>query len=262
LLSCIWQFGFPPFLVLIIALLNDGTIMTVSTDRVEPSPHPDKWRLSDIFVTAFVLGFYLAVSSLIFFWLIVGTTFFEDRFGAYPLKYDPSNPISQAAYMLSGVMYLQVSITGQLIIFTTRARTFFFLNRPSIPLMLAGVIAQLAATFIAVYGNASWTQLYPIGWGWAAIVWVWSMIWIVPMDFPKMFVLFMLEDAHARMFRFPTIIDRVFHPQHRHFHTSSRGGGSGGGVPASPRPSKSSAGYGYSGPQFGSRRNSFSGQIK
>jgi len=32
----VWRFTFPPFLVLIIAILNDGTIMTVSTDRVDP----------------------------------------------------------------------------------------------------------------------------------------------------------------------------------------------------------------------------------
>jgi hypothetical protein len=29
LLACVWQFTYPPFLVLIIAVLNDGTIMTV-----------------------------------------------------------------------------------------------------------------------------------------------------------------------------------------------------------------------------------------
>ncbi|CAM8968220.1 unnamed protein product [Rhodiola kirilowii] len=35
LLALIWQFDFPPFMVLIIAILNDGTIMTISKDRVK-----------------------------------------------------------------------------------------------------------------------------------------------------------------------------------------------------------------------------------
>ena len=135
---------------------------------------------------AFVLGFYLTLSSLIFFYLIVETSFFTDKFGAVPLIYNATHPSDPTSFMLCGTMYLQVSITGQLIIFTTRARTWFFLNRPSVPLMVAGVVAQLTATLIAVYGNAAWTQLYPIGWGWAAIVWVWSLIWILPMDIPKM----------------------------------------------------------------------------
>ena len=44
-----YQFDFPPFMVLILAILNDGTIMTISTDRVRPSPHPDQWNLFEIF---------------------------------------------------------------------------------------------------------------------------------------------------------------------------------------------------------------------
>eukprot|EP00257_Ricinus_communis_P023383 XP_015583355.1 ATPase 10, plasma membrane-type [Ricinus communis] len=44
LLALIWEFDFPPFMVLIIAILNDGTIMTISQDRVKPSPMPDSWE--------------------------------------------------------------------------------------------------------------------------------------------------------------------------------------------------------------------------
>jgi H+-transporting ATPase len=207
LMACIWKFTYPPFLVLIIAVLNDGTIMTVSTDRVQPSLLPDSWRLKDIFVMAFVLGFYLTLSSLIFFYLIVDTDFFERTFGATPLKYNVTNPVDNESFMLCGVIYLQVSITGQLIIFTTRARTFFFLNRPSILLMCAAVVAQLTATLIAVYGNSEWTQLYPIGWGWAAITWVWSLIWIIPMDIPKIICNSTLDGT---IFQFTTGIDRMF----------------------------------------------------
>ncbi|KAE9449253.1 hypothetical protein C3L33_18866, partial [Rhododendron williamsianum] len=52
LLTLIWKFDFPPFMVLIIAILNDGTIMAISKDRVKPSPQP---------------GSYLAMTTVIFF---------------------------------------------------------------------------------------------------------------------------------------------------------------------------------------------------
>ncbi|KAL6550450.1 hypothetical protein OROMI_020938 [Orobanche minor] len=60
LVSCcyiylIWEFDFPPFMVLIIAILNDGTIMTISKDRVELSPLPDSWKLAEIFATGIIL---------------------------------------------------------------------------------------------------------------------------------------------------------------------------------------------------------------
>ncbi|MFS7950828.1 putative P-type H(+)-exporting transporter [Helianthus anomalus] len=75
LLCVFWKFDFPPFMVLVIAVLNDGkskhslsvyvvkqnnkcwffyhlgTIMTISNDRVKPSPIPDSWKLTKIFAT-------------------------------------------------------------------------------------------------------------------------------------------------------------------------------------------------------------------
>ncbi|KAK9195123.1 hypothetical protein WN943_003242 [Citrus x changshan-huyou] len=77
LLALIWQFNFPPFMVLIIAILNDGAIIiTISKDRVRPSPHPERWNLTEIFVTGSILGGYLAMMTVIFFWTAYKTDFF------------------------------------------------------------------------------------------------------------------------------------------------------------------------------------------
>ena len=45
-----------------------GTIMTISKDRVKPSPLPDSWKLAEIFTTGVVLGSYMAMMTVIFFW--------------------------------------------------------------------------------------------------------------------------------------------------------------------------------------------------
>ncbi|KAL8118254.1 hypothetical protein AgCh_015968 [Apium graveolens] len=79
LLALIWKFDFPPFMVLIIAILNDGTIMTISKDRVKPSPMPDSWKLAEIFTTGIILGSYLAMMTVIFFWAAYKTDFFPVR---------------------------------------------------------------------------------------------------------------------------------------------------------------------------------------
>jgi H+-transporting ATPase len=62
-LSFAYKFDFPPFMVLIIALLNDGTIMTLSVDRVLPSMAPDSWDLAEIFSYAVAYGIYLSAST-------------------------------------------------------------------------------------------------------------------------------------------------------------------------------------------------------
>ncbi|RLN36466.1 plasma membrane ATPase-like [Panicum miliaceum] len=38
-------------MILVIAILDDGTIMTISKDKVKPSPHLDSWKLNEIFIT-------------------------------------------------------------------------------------------------------------------------------------------------------------------------------------------------------------------
>lgn len=72
--------------MLIIALLNDGTIMTLSVDRVLPSMTPDEWNLAEIFAYAIAYGLYLAVGTILLYVVIVYTTFFESRFGVEAYK--------------------------------------------------------------------------------------------------------------------------------------------------------------------------------
>jgi hypothetical protein len=49
-----YKFNFPPFTILVITLLIDGTIMALSVDRVLSSPTPDSWDLGEIFAVLLV----------------------------------------------------------------------------------------------------------------------------------------------------------------------------------------------------------------
>lgn len=53
--------------------------MTISKDRVRPSPLPDSWKLKEIFATGVVFGSYLALMTVIFFWAMNNTNFFSVR---------------------------------------------------------------------------------------------------------------------------------------------------------------------------------------
>lgn len=64
-----------------------GTIMTISKDRVKPSPYPDSWKLAEIFTTGIILGGYLAMMTVIFFWAAYKTDFFPVRNIVYQLNY-------------------------------------------------------------------------------------------------------------------------------------------------------------------------------
>ncbi|KAH7675022.1 P-type ATPase subfamily IIIA protein [Dioscorea alata] len=185
LIALIWRFDFPPFMVLIIAILNDGTIMTISKDRVKPSPLPDSWKLSEIFATGIVLGTYQAVMTVVFFWVANDTDFFPRHFGV--------RTINDNVDELAAALYLQVSIISQALIFVTRSRSWSFIERPGLLLVGAFLAAQLVATLIAVYANWPFAKIKGIGWGWAGIIWLYSSVTYFPLDILKFMIRFALS---------------------------------------------------------------------
>ncbi|GAB2267431.1 hypothetical protein Dimus_002414 [Dionaea muscipula] len=185
LIALIWKFDFSPFMVLIIAILNDGTIMTISKDRVKPSPIPDSWKLKEIFATGVVLGGYLGLMTVVFFWAMHETDFFPNKFGVRSLRGRPDEEMA--------ALYLQVSIVSQALIFVTRSRSWSFVERPGLLLMTAFMIAQLVATVIAVYANWGFAKIKGMGWGWAGVIWLYSIVFYIPLDILKFSIRYILS---------------------------------------------------------------------
>ncbi|KAK8499360.1 hypothetical protein V6N13_010602 [Hibiscus sabdariffa] len=184
-IALIWKFDFAPFMVLIIAILNDGTIMTISKDRVKPSPLPDSWKLKEIFSTGIVLGGYLALMTVVFFWAMKDTDFFTNMFNVRPLKDNPEE--------MMAALYLQVSIVSQALIFVTRSRSWSYIERPGLLLLTAFIVAQLVATAIAVYANWGFARIQGMGWGWAGVIWLYSVVTYIPLDLIKFAIRYVLS---------------------------------------------------------------------
>ncbi|WVQ73411.1 plasma-membrane proton-efflux P-type ATPase [Cryptococcus sp. DSM 104548] len=177
IMAFVWKFDFPPFMVLIIAVLNDGTIMTLSLDRVLPSTTPDSWDLAEVFAFGIGYGFYLTASTIALFAIMNETTWFEDTFHVEALKGN-----SYGGHM---VIYLQVAIISQALIFVTRSHGPSWTERPSFALMGAFCLAQLVSSIIAGFGDWGFTEVASISGGWIGIVWVWNIVWYFPLDLVK-----------------------------------------------------------------------------
>ncbi|KAG8495265.1 hypothetical protein CXB51_012892 [Gossypium anomalum] len=215
-IALIWKFDFAPFMVLIIAILNDGTIMTISKDRVKPSPQPDSWKLKEIFSTGIVLGGYLALMTVVFFWVMKDTDFFPVRtavamvtshsffskFGGLGFAKLPFptfqnmfkvRSLADSPEEMMAALYLQVSIVSQALIFVTRSRSWSYVERPGLLLLTAFVIAQLVATLIAVYANWGFARIKGMGWGWAGVIWLYSVVTYIPLDLIKFAIRYVLS---------------------------------------------------------------------
>ncbi|KAJ1310644.1 hypothetical protein OPQ81_009173 [Rhizoctonia solani] len=161
ILAFAYQFDFPPFMVLIIALLNNGTSMTLSVDRVLPSNTPDAWDLAEIFAFAVAYGLYLTLSTIVFVFVIVilETDFFENKFGV-AFESDASGRKYHNDRQLHMIVYLQVAMVSRALIFVTCSHGFFFMERPSTALLSAFAIAQL----ISIIASITKTSIFSGDW--------------------------------------------------------------------------------------------------
>ncbi|KAG8697364.1 plasma membrane H+-ATPase [Ceratobasidium sp. 394] len=82
------------------------------------------------------------------------------------------------------IVYLQVVMISQVLIFVTRSHTFF-MERLSTALLGAFAVAQLVSSLIAVYADWGFTDIRSVSGGWIGIVWVWNIVWFFPLDWIK-----------------------------------------------------------------------------
>jgi H+-transporting ATPase len=89
---------------------------------------------------------------------------------------------NQPRPFIQTLLYLKLSVAGHLTVFAARTVGPFWSVRPALPLLLAVVGTQLVATLLAVYG----ILMAPIGWGWALLVWGYSLLWFLLEDRVKL----------------------------------------------------------------------------
>jgi H+-transporting ATPase len=94
------------------------------------------------------------------------------------------------------LMYLKLSLAGQLTIFLTRTGRAFWSHRPA-PILLGAVLAtQTLATLIAVYG----VFMTPIGWTLALAVWGYALAWFLVNDRVKLAAYQLLDPGRSGLF--------------------------------------------------------------
>jgi len=159
-------FNFYPLtavMIVMLALLNDGAILSIAYDNVHYNNRPESWNMR------LVLGIASAVS-------IIGLL---DSFGLFYLG-ERIFHIDRA--VIQTFMYLKLSVAGHFKIFLTRTRGPFWSIRPARILLMSVIGTQVIATLIAVYG----LFMPAIGWGWALVVWAYSLVWFLVNDRVKL----------------------------------------------------------------------------
>ena len=162
-------------MIVMLALLNDGAILSIAYDNVHYQDHPEAWNMRLVLGIATVLG-------------VLGPI------AAFGLFYLGDHAFGLGHPQLQTLMYLLLSVAGHLTIFLTRTRGPFWSIRPARILLIAVLGTQALATLIAVYG----VFMTPLGWRWAAVVWGYALVWFLLSDRVKLLAYRILDPVTTR----------------------------------------------------------------
>jgi H+-transporting ATPase len=161
-------------MIVMLALLNDGAILSIAYDNVQYNNKPEAWNMRLVLGISTVLGVMGVIAAFGLFYL-----------GERVFHFDQAH--------IQTLMYLKLSVAGHLTIFLTRTRGPFWSKRPARILWVAVLGTQIIATLIAVYG----LFMTPLGWGWAAFVWGYALAWFLVNDRVKLLAYRILDPTKA-----------------------------------------------------------------
>jgi H+-transporting ATPase len=171
-------FNFYPLtavMIVMLALLNDGAILSIAYDNVHYRNAPEAWNMRTVLSVSTVLGVLGVIAAFALFYL-----------GERALHLDRPH--------IQTMMYLKLSVAGHLTIFLTRTRGPFWSVRPARILWGAVLGTQVIATGIAIFGFGLVT---PLAWYWALMVWGYAIAWFLFNDRAKLLTYKLLDHFAA-----------------------------------------------------------------
>jgi len=125
-------------LVVFIAIFADIATLAIAYDNAPYSPTPVKWNLPKLWGMSVLLGVVLAVGT----WIALTTMYANSHDGG----------IVQNFGNIDEVLFLEISLTENWLIFITRANGPFWSSIPSWQLAGAILVVDILATLFAIFG--------------------------------------------------------------------------------------------------------------
>merc|ERR1719424_1087607 len=181
-------FHMPVLMLMLITLLNDGTLITIGYDIAVAPKTPPKWNMPFLFSMAFVQSFVAMISSVNLLHILLHS-------------WDEGSMMRQLGLggisygKITSSIYLKVSVSDFLTLFSARAGgDWFFMVKPAKILLCGAMIALSCSTAFAMF----WPKSYPDGiqtegliqsppYMLEVFVWIWSLGWWFVEDAAKVF---------------------------------------------------------------------------
>eukprot|EP01032_Pedospumella_encystans_P009783 gene9783-biopygen8139 len=179
-------FHIPVLLLMLITLLNDGTLIAIGYDHTKARDTPEKWNLRVLFLVSSVMAAVSCLSSLILLYLSLASWEHGNVYQAFGIGGLSFGQITTS-------IYLKVSISDFLTLFSARTGPNWFWTTAPAPILLgAGCLALTASTIIAcVWPDSRPDNVRTLGlarrpsYALALYIWLYCLVWYLVQDAAK-----------------------------------------------------------------------------
>jgi hypothetical protein len=181
-------------MLMLITVLNDGTLISIGYDTVKERDIPERWNLRALFALSTLLAGVACVSSILLLWMSLDSwnpNSIYQRVGIGPITYA----------QVSTSIYLKVSISDFLTLFAARTGGSPFWATKASPILIGGACFALSLSSILsiTWPNAVTDGVLVIGLGyrnppWLPVfIWIYCIIWWFIQDFAKVLLFKAME---------------------------------------------------------------------
>merc|ERR1711988_452348 len=187
-------FHMPVLMLMLITLLNDGTLIAIGYDNVNPRKCPESWNLQLLFLVGAVLATVALVSSLLLLYFCLDSWSYGSLFqtiGIGGLSYG----------QITTAIYLKVSVSDFLTLFSARSSDDWFWTTQPVPILLAaGGFALTTSTVLAcIWPESMPDDIYTMGLelrGFSFMplfVWLYCIFWWFLQDAAKVYTFYIVK---------------------------------------------------------------------
>lgn len=163
--------------VILLALANDLSTLFIAYDFADPSPRPVDPVVGNILIMSVSFGMIEFLSSIVFYyWNLSPESGFLDA--EFYDGGDGDDDVAPGTSYLQSAMITQIWIGIELLIFSTRTRSFFFRSAPAPALGASILMAEIFITLFTGFGI-----IFPqLEWRDIGFIWVYNLAWFFFID--------------------------------------------------------------------------------
>jgi len=150
-------------MIVFLAILNDGAIMTIAYDNAKISKVPQAWDMPKVLTIASVLGVVNVIATFLLYYL-AGRVW-------------QMTPDQVQTYI-----FLNIALLGMMTLYSVRAKGAFLSLAPAKPLAIATGISVIISSLISLFG----ILIAPIGFEGVAKSWLYALVWLLIIDRVKL----------------------------------------------------------------------------